>query len=241
MNKSRFAGLALSLAATAILFTGCPQTSTPPNTTATPAKPATQTTPPPAATASATPAATASASATPGAVSAAPTEYTAEEAGISVTIPAGWQQGENNGTVVAGPADGTVAVLFHVPDDATMDNIGTQVEELLKGMIEDPKPSGEGKEEERNGMKAYSVQGTGTHEGKPCEWMVDFIANKKVLMVVYVGETAGIEKNQATLAEMIASIKPVGEASSGDAGDAPEASGSPAAGEAPEASESPAE
>lgn len=200
------------------LLSGC--SNAPPAGTNTPGKPtavATSASPKASATASATASASAtpSGSATPGATatgtespSADSNRYEAEEAGIELTIPSGWHhEKKDNGVVVAAPADDSCGVIFMTPPEDDMEKVGEEVGKLLGEIITDMKTNGEPKKGEFNGMKTVTVEGTGKSGGKDCEWSVDFVQNKKILMVVFVGEKAGIEKNKGSLTELAKSIK----------------------------------
>lgn len=131
------------------------------------------------------------------------------EAGVTFTVPAGWKHEEVNGHMMVAPPDSSVVVIFNVPAEQDFEKAGKEVDALLASMISDVKVNGEGKEGEHNGMKSFSIEGTGKYEGKDCDWSVDLVKANKILMVIGVGEKAGIEANAEGLTKLFGSLKPL--------------------------------
>ena len=210
MKKSIY-GFAVCLGFTALLA-GCSQPSAP-VASATPAAASATASPVATATpaASATPAAESPTpavedSATPGA-SSETTQGKVDEAGIEFSIPAGWRSDDKDGTIAVGPADDSCVILFMIPPDQNADKVGEVSEQLLNGLMTDVKAEGEGEQTERNGLKIFTLSGTGKSDGKDMDWNVEVINGKKLLMVTAMGEKAGIEANAKEIGELYQSIK----------------------------------
>jgi len=122
-------------------------------------------------------------------------------------VPAGWQQQDVNGHLVCGPADGSVAIMVIIPEEQDFEKACDGLDGLIGEMITDVKVNGEGKEGEHNGMKTFTVDGTGKSEGKDAEWSVDIVAAKKLALILVVGEKAGMEANAETLGKFAESVK----------------------------------
>lgn len=210
----------LTLGVCLAALAGC--SSAPPAKSPTPAPTKAAATATPAATASAVASASASpaASASPSA-SATPSEsgspsesaggdtITNEGAGFQLTVPQGWEQHKDGEVFATGPKDGSFIVLFLAPDEDSIEGVVKDLDKLLGKFVQDVKVDGEGKESDTNGMKTFSLSGTGKAEGKDAFWTVDIIKSKKVFLMLSFGDPSKIKPNLKDIEALGDSIKPM--------------------------------
>lgn len=190
--------LLLALGLSFGLFTAC-SSPAPANNASTTNTNAAKTAASPAATAAATPAAGAAGGET----------FTHEEGGIQFTVPAGWQREAEGGRMVLTTPDDEIEVVIFVPNTTDFDAATEEVVDDLNAYLTDVKATGKGEEGTHNGMKTYTIGGTGNYEGKPNAWELSVVGAKKPVYFLFIATPEHMPKHQANMDAFIKSIRPI--------------------------------
>jgi hypothetical protein len=83
------------------------------------------------------------------------------------------------------------------------------LDKLVGKFVQDVKVDGEGKESETNGMKTFSLVGSGKADGKDAFWTVDIVKSKKVFLMLSFGDPAKIKPHLSDIETLGDSIKPM--------------------------------
>lgn len=191
-----------------VFFVGCSKTETNTNSTNSGnanAKSSISSTP--ATTTPATPPTTTNSSATSS--SGAGEVFTHPEAGVQMTLPAGWKSNNEGETMTVGPADNLINVVLWVPKGDDFEKAVDDLADELDKVIKNSKITKPGKETTHNGMKAFTTGGTGEIDGKEIVWSVDMLKAKKPFIVLTFGAPQQSEDHASAYKQFIGSLKQV--------------------------------
>ncbi len=137
------------------------------------------------------------------------TVYTHQEGGIQFASPAGWKEKQDGQYMTLLSPDEELEVDFFVPPNDDFEQATKDVLNDLDKYLKNAKITGEGTEGTHNGMKTYSVQGTGDYEGKPNVWDLTILGAKKPVFVLSIATPENFPKYKDDYTALINSIKPV--------------------------------
>ncbi|HXM50590.1 MAG TPA: hypothetical protein VN956_22300 [Pyrinomonadaceae bacterium] len=106
------------------------------------------------------------------------------EAGLQFELPRGWKATEKGDDMLISTADETVQIDFWIPDEETFDLALRGLDKDLGKIIKNVKITDRGTSDTHNGMRHFSTSGTGTVNGRRCEWSVDVLDAKKVALIL---------------------------------------------------------
>jgi predicted Zn-dependent protease len=141
--------------------------------------------------------------------SAAGETFTHAEAGVQMTLPAGWQSKNEGETMTVGPADNLISVVLWVPKGDDFKKAVDDLAEELDKVVKNSKITKPGKEITHNGMQAYTTGGTGEIDGKEIVWGVDMLKAKKPFIVLTFGAPEQSEHHASEYQQFIGSLKQV--------------------------------
>jgi hypothetical protein len=136
--------------------------------------------------------------------------FTHKEAGIQFELPNGWKAKPDGEVITVSNKDGSLQMVFWVPDENTFDAAVKDLDKELSKTIKNIKTTDKGTSDKHNGMPHYSEGGTGDVDGTTIEWSVDVLAAKKVIIILTFAGPGIAEKNAEEAAQFIASIKKIG-------------------------------
>jgi predicted Zn-dependent protease len=138
---------------------------------------------------------------------AAAETFTHAEGGVQFTVPDGWKAEPEGEQLTVSPPDGSLGIVFWVPEgdtfDAALDALGDELEKTIK----DAKLDGEPKEDTHNGMEHASLTGTGVVEGEKVAFSVDLLMAKKPVIVLTFASPENLEKHAGAYQSLVKSIK----------------------------------
>jgi len=161
---------------------------------------------------SSTPAAATTPTTSSGSATSSSTEgetFTHPEAGVQMTLPAGWKSKNEGETMTVGPADNLINVVLWVPKGDDFQKAVDDLAEELDNVIKNSKITKPGKEITHNGMQAYTTGGTGEVDGKEIVWSVDMLKAKKPFIVLTFGAPQQSEDHASAYKQFIGSLKQV--------------------------------
>ncbi|GEM_PF-2436484 len=106
------------------------------------------------------------------------------EAGLQFELPKGWRAEERGDDLLIWTADGTVQIDFWIPNEDTFDLALRGLDKDLGKVVKNIKILDRGTSDTHNGMRHFSTGGTGTVDGRRCEWSVDVLDAKKVALIL---------------------------------------------------------
>jgi predicted Zn-dependent protease len=137
------------------------------------------------------------------------TTYTHQEGGIQFTSPAGWKEKNEGDTVILSTPDDELEVYFYIPKDNDYDSATKDVADDLERYVKNIKITRQGEEGTLNGLKTYSVSGTGESDGEQVVWDLTVVGGKKPVYVVSTATPANFPKHESAYNSLITSIKPL--------------------------------
>jgi hypothetical protein len=109
-----------------------------------------------------------------------------DEAGLQFELPLGWRAKEVGNDMLIETADGTVQVDIWVPESANFELALRNIDRDLSKVVKNVRVLDRGTSDTHNGMRHFATSGTGTVNGRRCEWSVDILdARKTVLILSY--------------------------------------------------------
>jgi hypothetical protein len=130
-------------------------------------------------------------------------------AGISLTIPEGWNGKDGGDRYIVASPDGRMEIYFYVPADGNFDNGIRAISEEMNKYLQNLKVTESGKKGTINGMQTLSEFGEGTYDGTPVIWaLTAFKSPKDPLFVITVADPEQYAKNKEGYQQLIGSIKP---------------------------------
>ena len=136
--------------------------------------------------------------------------FTHKEAGVQFELPKGWKAKPEGEVVTVSTEDGSLQMVFWVPDEDTFDAAVKDLDKELSKTIKNIKTTDKGTSNKHNGMPHYSEGGTGEVDGTTIEWSVDVLAAKRVVIILTFAAPGIAEKHAEEAAQFIASIKKIG-------------------------------
>jgi hypothetical protein len=106
------------------------------------------------------------------------------EAGLQFELPRGWRAEERGQDMLIWTADDTVQIDLWIPDEDTFDLALRGLDKDLGKVVKNVKIIERGTSDTHNGMRHFSTSGTGTVDGRRCEWSVDMLEAKKVALIL---------------------------------------------------------
>lgn len=144
-----------------------------------------------------------------GRAAAAVETFTHEEGGIEFTVPDGWKAEQEGEQFTASPPDGSIGVVFWVPEGDTFDAAADALGDELEKTIKNAKLDGEGKDGTHNGMRHASFSGSGVMGGENIIFRVDMLMAKKPVIVLTFGSPEVIKQYADEYHSLLGSIKKV--------------------------------
>jgi predicted Zn-dependent protease len=135
--------------------------------------------------------------------------FTHPEAGVQMTLPAGWKSNNEGETMTVGPADDLINVVLWVPEGDNFEKAVDDLAEEMDKVVKNSKITQPGKETTHNGMQAYTTGGTGEVDGKEIVWSVDMLKAKKPFIVLTFGAPQQSEDHASKYKQFLGSLKQV--------------------------------
>ena len=135
--------------------------------------------------------------------------FTHPEAGVQMTLPAGWKSNNEGETMTVGPADDLINVVLWVPEGDDFEKAVDDLAEEMDKVVKNSKITQPGKETTHNGMQAYTTGGTGEVDGKEIVWSVDMLKAKKPFIVLTFAAPQQSEEHANEYKQFIGSLKQV--------------------------------
>ena len=132
-----------------------------------------------------------------------------EDAGVSITLPAGWYYESDENSLIVYSEDETVAMSFSILNSTNLDNSLTEVDDMLKSEY-DSIELGEAEEMEVNGLNAIWIDGT-ADELEMAFLIVDSPYEEVILFVSAWGNPESIENHMEEVKMIFNNIAPVNE------------------------------
>lgn len=107
-----------------------------------------------------------------------------DDAGFQFELPKGWRAEERGEDLFLWTADETVQVDIWTPDEGTFDLALRNMDKDLSRVVKNVRVIDQGTSDTHNGMRHFSSGGTGTVNGRRCEWSVDVLDAKKVVLIL---------------------------------------------------------
>jgi len=126
---------------------------------------------------------------------------TNSEAGLQFELPKGWRAEERGEDLLIWTADGTVQIDFWVPTEDSFDLALRNLDKDLSKIVKNVRVQDRGSSDRHNGMRHFSTGGSGTVDGRRCEWNVDVFDAKKVALLLSFW-APGIADRHASEAEL---------------------------------------
>ena len=106
------------------------------------------------------------------------------EAGLQFELPRGWRAEERGEDLLIWTADDTIQLDLWVPDEDSFDLALRNLDKDLSKVVKNVRVLDRGSSDTHNGMRHFSTGGTGTVDGRRCEWNVDVFDAKKVALLL---------------------------------------------------------
>ena len=135
--------------------------------------------------------------------------YTHAASGVQFEAPPSWKAEPDGDMLTLTSADGTLSVIFWVPEEGTVEESLKSLIEEFGNVIKNMKRSGEPTKGALNGMTIYNVDGTGVVDGVSVQWSAGLLEAKKQVIVLSIAGRGAYEQHQRELAAFIKSIRRV--------------------------------
>ena len=109
---------------------------------------------------------------------------TQDEACIQFELPRGWRSAERGDDMLLWTADETVQVDIWIPPSATFELALRNIDRDLSRVVKNVRVIDRGSSDTHNGMRHFSTSGTGTVNGRRCEWSVDILEARKTVLIL---------------------------------------------------------
>lgn len=131
-----------------------------------------------------------------------------DEAGVMMTIPAGFKHSKDGEDIIVQTEDEGVDIRFTVPKDGDYEKVVTAAASEIDDYLKDVKIVDQGSKITVDGMEGTSMSGTATNEGEPVQWDLTIInAPKKPVLVNIYAEKTSLEKDMAKVDAFLKSVK----------------------------------
>lgn len=135
--------------------------------------------------------------------------YTHAASGLQFDAPPAWKAEPDGDMLTLTSADGTLSVIFWVPEEGTVEESLKALIEEFGNVIKNMKRSGEPTKGMLNGMTIYNVDGTGVVDGVSVQWSAGLLEAKKPVIVLSIAGHGAYETHQKELAAFVKSIRRV--------------------------------
>ena len=130
-----------------------------------------------------------------------------DEAGLQFELPPGWRAKEVGNDLLIETADGTIQVDIWVPESATFDLALRNIDRDLSKIVKNARVIDRGTSDTHNGMRHFATSGTGTVNGRRCEWSVDILEAKKTVLILSYWAPGLADRHASEGIQFINSIK----------------------------------
>jgi hypothetical protein len=135
--------------------------------------------------------------------------YTHAASGVQFDAPPAWKAEPDGDMLTLTSADGTLSVIFWVPEEGTVKESFQALNEEFGKVIKNMRRNGEPTQGTLNGMTIYNVDGTGVVDGVAIQWSAGLLEAKKPVIVLSIAGHGAYETHQRELAAFVKSIKRV--------------------------------
>jgi hypothetical protein len=135
--------------------------------------------------------------------------FTHKDAGVQFHLPKGWKAKPDGEVITVSSPDGSLQVVFWVPDEDTFDAAVKDLDKELAKTIKNIKTTGKPSQDTHNGMAHYGETGTGDVEGTTIAWSVDVLGAQKPLIILTFAAPNLFEKYADDYAKLVNSIKKI--------------------------------
>ena len=132
--------------------------------------------------------------------------FTYPEGGIQCEIPSTWETEVDGELLNISTPDDVLNITLWVLEEGSIEEAAEAIDEELGNVMTDIE-MGEEKEGNLNGMKVYSVSGTGKIDGTTVQWSLALIEAKKPVFALAFAEPDLWEKYQKEFGAFVKSIK----------------------------------
>jgi len=138
-----------------------------------------------------------------------PETFTHKQAGVQFDVPNGWKAKPDGEVLTVESPDGSLQVVFWVPDEDSFDAAVKELVKELSKTIKNIKSTGKPTQDTHNGMPFYEDAGTGEVDGAAIAWSVDVVGAKKPLIILTFAAPDLFEKQATGYKKMLASLKKI--------------------------------
>lgn len=149
------------------------------------------------------------ASAPPAASPAAFETFEHKEGGIQFTAPDDWKAEAEGDQLTVSPADGSLGIVFWVPEGDTFEAALEALDEELAKTVKNMKLDGEPRTGTHNGMDHASLSGTGTIDGDATAFSVDLLMAKRPVIMLTFASPADFAKHEPAYRHLVKSIRKI--------------------------------
>jgi hypothetical protein len=130
-----------------------------------------------------------------------------DEAGFQFELPLGWRSKEVGNDMLIETADGTIQVDIWVPESATFELALRNIDRDLSKVVKNARVLDRGTSDTHNGMRHFATSGTGTANGRRCEWSVDILEARKTVLILSYWAPGLADRHASEGIQFINSIK----------------------------------
>ena len=132
---------------------------------------------------------------------------THDEAGIQFELPRGWRSEEHGDDLLLWTADQTVQIDIWIPGSDSFEVALRNIDRDLGRVVKNVKVLDRGTSDTHNGMRHFETSGTGTVNGRRCEWSVDILDAKKTVYILSFWAPGLADRHASEGIQFINSIK----------------------------------
>ena len=131
-----------------------------------------------------------------------------DEAGIQFTVPKGFKFSKDGEDTVVKSEDEGVDIRFTVPKDGDYETVVTDAAKDIDDYLDDVKVVNKGSKGTQDGMETTSLSGTAKNEGEDVAWELTIVkAPKKSVLVNIYAAKSSLEKDADKVKDFFKSIK----------------------------------
>ncbi len=131
-----------------------------------------------------------------------------DEAGLVMTVPAGFKFSKDGEDTVVQTEDEGVDIRFTVPKDGDYSKIVGDAVDEIDSYLDNVKVEDKGSKVDVDGMEGTSMSGTAKNEGEDVVWDLTIINTpKKPILVNIYAEKSSMEKHGAAVTAFLKSVK----------------------------------
>lgn len=130
-----------------------------------------------------------------------------DEAGLQFELPRGWRSKEVGNDMLIETADTTVQIDIWIPESATFELALRNIDRDLSRVVKNVRVIDRGTSDTHNGMRHFETSGTGTVNGRRCEWSVDILEARKTVLILSYWAPGIADRHASEGLQFINSIK----------------------------------